>query len=286
MNTSENAPGHEAAKPDADAETQTETGATTAGTGSNADAAVRDAARDAAAHARSEFGQREIDPADAAADAEERGEFHDDAPGDEAASEPHGWGKSTLAALKKKLGGDTAAEAVTDEITKLVEENADLKDRMLRMAAEMENLRKRTEREKADTSKFAISRFAEDMLSVGDNLQRALSAVPEDLEDKDAALRTLRDGISMTGQELDRKLEKHGVVKDEPLGAPFDPNKHQAIAQVEHATVPAQHVAEVFQSGYAIAERTLRPAMVVVSQGAPKAPVEGNANEEGATGET
>ncbi|MEL7543740.1 MAG: nucleotide exchange factor GrpE, partial [Pseudomonadota bacterium] len=245
----------------------------------------------AAAAARSEFGQREIDPADAAADAEERGEFHDDTPADEAAdeapSEPHGWGKSTLAALKKKLGGDTAAEAVTDEITKLVEENADLKDRMLRMAADMENLRKRTEREKADTSKFAVSRFAEDMLSVGDNLSRALTAVPEDMEDKDAALRTLRDGIAMTGQELDSKLAKHGVVKDDPKGELFDPNKHQAISQIPDENVPAGHITDVFQTGYMIADRVLRPAMVVVSQGAPKvAPAEGSADEGAVTGET
>lgn len=184
--------------------------------------------------------------------------------------EATGWGKGTIAAIRTALGGGKNADVVADEITKLVEQNADLKDRMLRMAADMENLRKRTEREKADTAKYAVSKFAEDMLRVGDNLGRALESVPEDTEDKDAALKSLRDGIAMTGQELVKGLEKHGVVKDEPKGETFDPNKHQAIAQVEDANVPSGQICEVFQIGYMISDRVLRPAMVVVSKGPPK----------------
>ena len=183
------------------------------------------------------------------------------------AAEPSGWGKGTIAAIRSALGGGKNADVVADEITKLVDENADMKDRMLRMAADMENLRKRTEREKTDTAKYAVSRFAEDMLRVGDNLGRALEAVPEDTDDKDAALKSLRDGIAMTGQELVKGLEKHGVVKDEPKGEVFDPNKHQAIAHVEDNDVPAGTICEVFQIGYMISDRVLRPAMVVVSKG-------------------
>ncbi|MGI9407084.1 MAG: nucleotide exchange factor GrpE [Hyphomicrobiaceae bacterium] len=181
--------------------------------------------------------------------------------------ERSGWGKGTIAAVKAALGGDKNADTVADGITKLVEENADVKDRLLRVAAEMENLRKRTEREKADTAKYAVSRFAEDMLRVGDNLTRALESVPEDAEDKDAALKSLRDGIEMTSQELLNGLEKHGVVKDEPKGEAFDPNRHQAIAEIEDAETPAGTIAEVFQVGYMISDRVLRPAMVVVSKG-------------------
>ncbi|MGI9406874.1 MAG: nucleotide exchange factor GrpE, partial [Hyphomicrobiaceae bacterium] len=162
--------------------------------------------------------------------------------------ERSGWGKGTMAAVKAALGGDKNADAVADEITKMVEENADVKDRMLRLAAEMENLRKRTEREKADTAKYAISKFAEDMLRVGDNLARALESVPTDVDDKDAALKSLRDGIEMTSQELLNGLQKHGVVKDEPKGEVFDPNRHQAIAEIEDAETPAGAIAEVFQA--------------------------------------
>ena len=146
---------------------------------------------------------------------------------------------------------------------------------MLRLAADMENLRKRTDREKVDTAKYAVSKFAEDMLRVGDNLGRALESVPEDVEDKDAALKSLRDGIEMTSTELLNGLQKHGVVKDEPKGEAFDPNRHQAIAEIEDAETPAGMIAEVFQAGYMISERVLRPAMVVVSKGPAKiAPVE------------
>ncbi len=194
---------------------------------------------------------------------------------DELPAEPSGWGKGTISAIRSALGGGKNADAVADEITKLVDENAEVKDRMLRLAADMENLRKRTEREKADTAKYAVSKFAEDMLRVGDNLGRALESVPEDMEDKDAALKSLRDGIAMTSQELVNGLEKHGVVKDEPKGEVFDPNRHQAIAQVEDPEVPAGVICEVFQIGYMISDRVLRPAMVVVSKGpAKEAPAE------------
>jgi len=204
--------------------------------------------------------------ADASADmeAEAQAEAEMDSP------EPTGWGKGTIAALRAKLGGDKNADAVADEITKLVDENADMKDRMLRLAADMDNLRKRTDREKADTAKYAVSKFAEDMLRVGDNLGRALESVPEDVEDKDAALKSLRDGIAMTSQELLKGLHAHGVAPLEPKGAPFDPNLHQAIAEIEDAEIPAGHVAEVFQIGYTISGRVLRPAMVVVSKGPAK----------------
>lgn len=198
-----------------------------------------------------------------------------DSADDDNPTEPSGWGKGTIGAIRSALGGGKNADVVADEITKLVEENTDMKDRMMRLAADMENLRKRTEREKADTAKYAVSKFAEDMLRVGDNLGRALESVPEDTDDKDAALKSLRDGIAMTSQELMSGLQKHGVTANDPKGETFDPNKHQAIAQIEDAEVPAGTVSEVFQIGYMISDRVLRPAMVVVSKGpAKEAPAE------------
>ncbi len=204
---------------------------------------------------------------------------------DEGEAEPTGWGKGTIAALKAKLGG-THGDVVAEEITRLVEENTDMKDRMLRLAADMENLRKRTDREKADTARFAVSRFAEDMLRVGDSLGRALESVPDDLEDKDAALKSLRDGVEMTSTELLNGLQKHGVVKDEPRGEVFDPNRHQAIAEIEDTETPAGAIVEVFQAGYMISERVLRPAMVVISKGPAKVvPVETDAGDAAANDE-
>ncbi|MEL6421347.1 MAG: nucleotide exchange factor GrpE [Pseudomonadota bacterium] len=265
----------------------------TSGEAKETDGSAATSGGDGPANDTAPFGKRTERPTDSAestdagahADNDARAEA-DGEPADET-GEGHGWGKSTIAALRSALGGGSKADAVADEIEKLVSENADLKERMLRIAADMENLRKRTEREKADTAKYAVSRFAEDMLSVGDNLSRALTAVPEDMDDKDAALRTLRDGIAMTGQELDKKLEKHGVVKDDPKGEVFDPNKHQAISQIPDENVPAGHITDVFQTGYMIADRVLRPAMVVVSQGIPKvAAAEGSADEGPTSGET
>lgn len=161
-------------------------------------------------------------------------------------------------------------------IAKLEHQVKDLTDRLLRAHAEMDNIRKRTERDKADTIKYAITKFAGDIVTVGDNFQRAISAVPAGAADADAALRSLVDGVTLTEREFHSVLERHGVKRLDPKGQAFDPNFHQAVMEQDNKEVPAGTILQVFQSGYVIEDRILRPAMVVVSKGGfkPMKPVE------------
>ena len=157
----------------------------------------------------------------------------------------------------------------------------ELKDRLLRTLAEMENLRKRTEREVADGRAYAITGFARDLVGVADNMRRALDAVsPELRASAEAGVKALIDGVELTERELLKALEKNGVRQFSPRGEKFDPNVHQAIFEVPNASVPAGSVVEVVQPGYMIGERVLRPAMVGVSKGGPKsAPVSRPVND-------
>ena len=173
-----------------------------------------------------------------------------------------------------------ALVAARERLAAIEGEAEEAKDRALRMAAEMENLRRRTQREVQDAKAFSISGFARDMLEVADNLTRALEAVPEGSDDP--ALIGLKEGVEMTGRALDRALEKHGVRKLEPAGEKFDPNFHQAMFKVPDPAVPANSVVQVVQAGYAIGPRVLRPAMVGVAEGGPKFADEGRAGEPGA----
>ena len=155
--------------------------------------------------------------------------------------------------------------------TSLDRELADTKDRLLRTLAEMENLRKRTEREVADARIYGISAFARDVLTVADNMHLALEALDKELREKsDSSVKALLDGVELTERALLNALDKHGVKRIEPLGQKFDPNRHQAMYEAEDASVPAGHVAQVIQAGYLIGDRVLRPALVAVSKGAPK----------------
>lgn len=158
------------------------------------------------------------------------------------------------------------------ELEALKAENAELKDRLLRTAAEMENLRKRTERDKADTAKYAISSFARDVLTIADNIQRAIDHVPEEAAEKDPTLKSFRDGMQVTERELLNMMERHGITRHDPKGDRFDPNKHQAMFEVPNPDVPEGTVIEVVQPGYIIAERVLRPALVGIAKGGAKAP--------------
>ncbi len=142
----------------------------------------------------------------------------------------------------------------------------DLTDRLLRAHAEMDNIRKRAEREKVDASKYAISKFARDIVGVADNFQRAISAVPADSE-KSGALQSLIDGVMMTEREFLNVLERNGVRRVDPKGEPFNPHYHQAVMEQMNPSVASGTVLQVFQSGYVIEDRVLRPAMVVVSTG-------------------
>jgi molecular chaperone GrpE len=135
----------------------------------------------------------------------------------------------------------------------------------------MENLRRRTDREVADSRTYGISNFARDIVAVADNMDRALGALDKGLRDNaDAATKALLDGVELTERELLNVLEKHGVKKFEPLGEKFDPNLHQAMFELPDPSKPAGTVAQVVQPGYMIGERVLRPAMVAVAKGGPK----------------
>lgn len=165
---------------------------------------------------------------------------------------------------------DSAPEV--DPVEALQAENADLKDRLLRSVAEMENLRKRTERDVADTRSYAIAGFARDMLAATDALSRALLVIPADVRaTADGTLKSLIEGIELAERETNRLLGKHGVKQIEAAGQKFDPHKHQAMFEVPNTEVPEGTIVQVVQEGFAIGDRVLRPAMVGVAKGGPAA---------------
>ncbi|WP_230530261.1 nucleotide exchange factor GrpE [Microvirga roseola] len=183
---------------------------------------------------------------------------------------------------------ETANEAVNeassqpeaDPVAVLEAEKADLKDKLLRLMADMENLRRRTEREVADARTYAVANFARDMLNVADNVRRAIESVPEEASrTAEGAFKGLIEGIDLTERDLLKTLERHGVKKLDPEGQKFDPNLHQAMFEVPNPEVPNGTVVQVVQSGYVIGERVLRPALVGVAKGGPKAPANGNGSE-------
>src|ERR1700730_14175872 len=173
--------------------------------------------------------------------------------------------------------GQTAARSDADPAALA----AELKDRLLCTLAEMENLRKRTDREVTDARLYGVAAFARDILGVADNMRRALDAVSPDLRaSAEAGVKALIDGVELTERELIKALEKNGVRQFSPRGEKFDPNVHQAMLEVPNASVPAGSVVEVVQPGYMIGERVLRPAMVGVSKGGPRsAPAARSSND-------
>jgi molecular chaperone GrpE len=153
------------------------------------------------------------------------------------------------------------------EILLLKEEVAASKDRLLRLAADMENLRKRTDREKAEATLYAASNFARDLLSVADNLGRALEALPQDERDQAGEIENnLITGVEMTQRDLLNVFQRHGIRRIETVGQKFDPNFHQAIFEVPTSEKPPGIVMQEMQAGYAVGDRCLRPAMVGVSK--------------------
>src|SRR5712691_6250062 len=173
------------------------------------------------------------------------------------------------------------APAQAPDPAALAAEAAEFKDKFLRTLAEMENLRRRTEREVADARLYGITQFARDIVTVADNMDRALQALDAEIREKaDAGVKALLDGVELTERELLKVLEKHGVKKFEPMGEKFDPNLHQAMFELPDPARPAGTVAQVVQPGYMIGERVLRPALVAVAKGGPKpAPAEPPAND-------
>ncbi len=176
------------------------------------------------------------------------------------------------------------ADVVKDAVEVLQVENAQLREQLLRTVADMDNLRKRTEKEKSNTAKYAISNFARDILGVGDNMRRAIEAVPEDASINDSALKTLIEGVEMTERELLAVLDRHGIKQINPLGEPFDPNLHQAVFEDPNPELAAGLCSTVIQPGYIIEDRILRPAMVGVSKGGNRIP-KTERNSVGSTGQ-
>jgi molecular chaperone GrpE len=175
---------------------------------------------------------------------------------------------------------ETAAKPEqADPLAEATREAAEYKDKLLRTLAEMENLRKRTEREVADSRAYGITAFARDVLQIADNMHRAREAIgPELRESADANVKALLEGVELTERELLKVLEKNGVKKFSPQGEKFDPNFHQAMFEVTDGSAAPGTVAQVVQAGYLIGDRILRPALVAVAKAAPK-PQASSAND-------
>ncbi len=155
------------------------------------------------------------------------------------------------------------------ELAELRAENEKLRDQLLRALADAENTRRRAQRDKEDTARFAVAGFARDLLTTADNLRRALDAVPQDARQQDSALAALMDGVEVTERELLTVFERHGLTRIDPVGEKFDPNYHQAMYEVPDSGHVPGTVAHVMQPGYVLNGRLLRPAMVGVAKGEP-----------------
>jgi molecular chaperone GrpE len=156
---------------------------------------------------------------------------------------------------------------VDQELAAARAEAAQLKDQLLRAMAETENTRRRAQRDREDAQKYGISSFAREMLSVADNLHRALEAIPQEALAKDEALKTLYDGVAATERQLEAAFEKQAIKRIWPEGERFDSNQHQAMFEVPGSDKPAGTVVQVLQAGYMIHDRLLRPALVGVAKG-------------------
>jgi molecular chaperone GrpE len=183
------------------------------------------------------------------------------------------WDGDAYSQLKRSsdLGHQVVTTLMADK-DKLTAEVAESKDKVMRTLAELENVRRRTEREKLDISKYAVSEFARDVIGLGDTIQRAIEHVPAEAAANDPALKSFLEGVQMMERELLATLERHGVVRDNPEGEKFDPNRHQAVMEKENPDVPPGTIVQVLQSGFMIGERTLRPAVVMVARGGSKTP--------------
>jgi molecular chaperone GrpE len=163
-------------------------------------------------------------------------------------------------------GGELATEALESLKADYEAKLSEMKDQLLRAVAETENVRRRAARDVEETSKYAVSGFARDMITVGENLFLALGSVPEEARKDEGMLKSFADGVDMTLRELLNAFEKHGIQRVDPIGEKFDHNRHQAVSQVEDPSKEPNTVLHVMQAGYVINDRLLRPAMVVVSK--------------------
>ncbi len=161
----------------------------------------------------------------------------------------------------------TELDATDEKIQQLLTENAKLKDAYLRAYAESENTKKRCQQEIEKNAKFALASFAKELLSVADNLHRAITSISDDNNEQ---CKSLLEGVKMTQNELSKVFTKFGIKKIDSLDKVFDPNFEQVVQEVEDPSKPAGTVIAELQSAYLINDRILREAMVVVTKGGPK----------------
>ena len=166
-----------------------------------------------------------------------------------------------------QAGDGNELAAAKNRIAELEKKVAEIKDQALRALAEADNTRKRAERAKEDTAKFAVSSFARDLLSVADNLRRALGAMPQEARDKNPELVNIHTGISAVERDLLRIFENNGIKRIDPLHQKFDANHHEVMFEVDAPNQPAGTVVQVIDPGFLIHERLLRPARVGVARG-------------------
>lgn len=186
-------------------------------------------------------------------------------PTDFAAAEAAAEDAGPAAASEEAVDLQGASEVLNAEITAL-------KDRILRTMAEMENLRRRTEKEVADSKAYGISSFARDMLTVADNLQRAQANLPAEARgDLSPAVRSFIEGVELTERDFLSRLSRFGIRPMDTAGQKFDPNRHEALFEMPDPSVPSGSIAQVVETGYVIGDRVLRPAKVGVARGGPKA---------------
>ena len=223
--------------------------------------------QDETERAEPEQGEPETAAAQAAEQSEAGGEGQTAAP-DDAERE------SSATAGAEDTGEPEAAEA--EEIADAEEDEAEdgeaaLKDQLLRALADAENARRRAKKDVDDARNYAISRFAQDLLGVADNLGRALESIPVERRESDDAVKAIAEGIEMTAREFETALGRHGITKIDPLGEKFDYNLHQALFETAETDQPDGTVVQVFQTGYRIGDRLLREAMVGVAKGGTRA---------------
>lgn len=182
-------------------------------------------------------------------------------------------GATSPEAAAHELAADAGHDPKDDEIARLAAEVAKFKDQWVRAAAEVDNVRKRSQREVEESSRYAITGFARDMVEVLENLSRASVSIPAEKREGNDLLKTLGEGVELTLQNLLNIFNRYGITRLDPQGQKFDHNFHQAVVQIERTDVPPGQVVQVVQSGYTIHDRLLRPAMVAVSK-APATPPE------------
>ena len=218
--------------------------------------------QDETERAEPEQAEPESDAAQAAEQSEAGGENQAAAPDDAEREGP----------AAEAEDADEREAAESEEFAGAGEDEADggdvaLKNQLLRALADAENARRRAKKDVDDARAYAISRFAQDLLGVADNLGRALESIPADKRESDDAVKALAEGVEMTAREFETVLGRHGITRIDPLGEKFDYNLHQALFETAETDQPDGTVVQVFQTGYRIGDRLLREAMVGVAKG-------------------